>query len=213
MSGNIAFCRTILLAVIFTAAPVFGGPIPGTPDPSCNPSVDPPSGGGCVWYNFYAFASDGSIHAGDSFTNYYVAAPDPAWSITTSGPTFFRVLDGGHQGDVFSVYDNSILIGTTSATAIDANHACGSNEAQATNPAACWNDPLMSRGTFLLAAGSHSLTVTWDQRVPGGNSTLQWFQIGVAPSSTVPEPTTMLLLGSGLLLLGVRAYLRRPSRD
>src|SRR6185436_19505518 len=106
---------------ILLSIPCMAGDI-GAPDANCNPSVDPPVAGGCTWYNFYALIADGSIHAGSSFANYYVPASDPAWTFTTTTPQVLRIVDGGHQGDVFDVYDNGNLLGSMSATPIDADH-------------------------------------------------------------------------------------------
>jgi hypothetical protein len=173
------------LAVLMLVSTVcFAGAL-GAPDASCNPAVDPPAVGGCTWYNFYAFIADGSIHAGSSFANYYVAASDPPYTLTTSAPAVVRILDGGHQGDTFDVYDNGVFLGESSATPINAGHSCANDPTGAgTDPAACWNDPLMSRGTFPIAAGAHSLTIVWKQMVPGGDSDLQWFEVGAASSTT-----------------------------
>lgn len=189
MTNSISKIR--LAALILISIPCIAGGL-GAPDANCNPSVDTPVAGGCTWYNFYAFIADGSIHAGSSFANYYVPASDPAWTFTTTTPQVLRIVDGGHQGDIFDVYDNGILLGSMSATPINADHSCaGDPTGQGTDPAACWNDPLMSRGTFPIAPGSHSITVVWQQRVPGGDSDLQWFEIG-APSGT----TNLTFVGS-----------------
>lgn len=154
------------------------------PDTACNPALDPPVSNGCTWYNFYA-QPDGTIQSGSSFSGYYSVAPAPPWTITTTAAEVIRVVDGGHQGDVFDVYDNGVLLGETSATPIDANHSCANDPTGAgTDPAACWNDPLMSHGTFPLPAGNHSITVVWKQMVAGGMSSLQWFEIGNATAST-----------------------------
>jgi len=199
-----------LAKIVLIVAPCLGSTI-GPPDASCDPKVDPPVTGSCVWYNFYALA-DGSIQAGSSFQSYYIAADNPAWTITSTSYDLLRVLDGGHQGDTFDVFDHGIFLGTTSATPVDINHACaGDQTGPGFDPAACWNDPLMSRGTFLLPPGSHSLTVVWDQRVPGGNSTLQWFEIGAA--ATMPEPGTLLLTGFGLIAVAYLVGRRRSSRS
>ena len=169
-----------LAALLLISIPCFADL--GIPDVSCNPAVNTPVSGGCTWYNFSAMAADGSIHAGSSFTNYYIAAPAPPWTITTITPAVIRIVDGGHQGDMFTVYDNGVLLGETSSTFVDDNHSCaGDTTGPGTDPAACWNDPLMSKGTFTLSPGAHSITLVWNQRVPGGDSTLQWFEIGAAP--------------------------------
>jgi hypothetical protein len=188
--------KVFLTALIGLAAPCFAGSIDPA-DLNCNPATDPPAAGGCTWYNFYA-ATDGTISGGSSFMNYYVPASDPPWTIATVGFDIFRVLDGGHQGDRFNVFDNGILLGPTSATSIDASHSCKNDPTgPGFDPAACWNDPLMSRGAYVLPPGSHSLTVTWIQMVPGGNSMLQWFEL--ADPIVIPEPNSLLLLISGLI--------------
>lgn len=183
-----------------------GGAV-GPPDASCNPTISPPVSGGCTWYNFSA-NTDNTITSGSSFQNFYVDAGNPPWTFTSVGPVIWRILDGGHQGDTFDAFDNGVPLGITSSTPIDANHACATDPT-GTNPAACWNDPLMSRGQFQLGAGAHSLTVVWDQRVPGGNSTLQWFEIQSGSLSSVPEPAAFLMVGAGLLTV---AMIRRRPR-
>jgi hypothetical protein len=205
MSESRNLLKILMTAGIIIAAPCFGSAI-GPPDLNCNPTVSTPAVGGCTWYNFFA-NTDNTITNGSSFANYYVPSGDPPWTITTGASTIFRVLDGGHQGDTFQVLDNSVSLGLTSPTPIDATHACAGDPTGGNDPAACWNDPLMSRGAFLLPAGSHSLSVTWVQRVPGGTSSLQWFEI-----AAVPEPGSLFLVGSGLIAIA-RLVRRRRSRS
>jgi hypothetical protein len=61
------------------------------------------------------------------------------------------VTDAFTSGDVFNVFDNSTLLGTTSAATVGAN--CGSD------PAVCSTDASTSHGTFNLGAGAHSITI------------------------------------------------------
>ena len=176
-----AFAPTILIASV----PCFADGL-GAPDTNCDPTVTIPAAGGCTWYNPLFSGADGNAHAGSSFFNYYMAASNPPWTVTTTTPEVFRIVDGGHQGDMFAVYDNGVLLGTTSSSPVDMNHVCANDTTgDGTNPAACWNDPLMSRGTFAIAPGNHSFVIVWIQRVPGGDSSLQWFEIGPATSTAV----------------------------
>ena len=180
----------LALTILIFSLPGFASGL-GTPDTSCDPTASIPAAAGCTWYNVYFSNTDGSAQPGSSFTNYYVAASNAPWTITTTVPDVIRIVDGGHQGDMFAVYDNGVLLGTTSASPVDMNHTCANDSTgPGTNPAACWNDPLMSHGTFPIAPGNHSFVISWVQRVPGGDSALQWFEIGPA------TPTTTSFLGS-----------------
>ena len=200
----------VLAAAIFTGSCFASAIFPA--DASCNPGIDPPvSGGGCVWYDFYTVANGNPATiagASGGFSGFYTDAPSPAWTFTVpSGQSYdFRVVDGGHQGDTFSVFNNGSLVGSTSPTANNTGHPCGGLEADTTDPAICWDDPLMSQGTFVFGPGDYSITITWDQQVSGGASTLQWFELGQAPvEAGVPEPSTWLMLASGMLLMGIGA--------
>ena len=208
MTNQNGFLRFLVTALI--AVPCLGTALPA-PDAGCNPAVDPPGAGGCTWNNFYV-NTDGTVTAGSSFMNYYVNAGDPQWTFFSTGYNVWRIVDGGHQGDTFSAYDNGILLGTTSSTPVDVNHSCANDPTgPGFDPAACWNDPLMSQGSFMLAPGNHSLSIVWDQMVPGGISTLQWFEVGAAPSP-VPEPGTLLLIGSGFIGLALLCGRRRNGK-
>lgn len=191
------------LAVFALLCPLSGfGAAITTIDTACDPTVTTPASGGCTWYNFFLSDATGAPYGtGDSYQNYYVPAGEAPWTFTTLSYVTLRVVDGGHQGDTFDIYDNSVFLGTTSSTPIDAAYACGNDPQDlGVDPSACWNDSLFSRGEYLLAPGDHSLNILWNQRVPGGDSTIQWFELNVA-DNPVPEPSTFFLMGAGLVAL------------
>ena len=161
-----------------------------------------------TWYNFWNadgnnFATNGSSCSlgNPSCTEPYAAPGDPPWTFDVlTGGANFVITDGGHQGDIFTVFNFGSTLGTTSNVAVDTNHDCGGF------PTACLDDPAMSHGSFFLAPGSYSITIQEDQFFEP--SFLAWFQVD--PVTATPEPATFLLVGLTLTGAGL---LRRRRRE
>jgi PEP-CTERM motif len=110
-------------------------------------------------------------------------APDPPWTFTLLGQGFITVTDAALSGSAFDVFDFGVLIGST-PTVPFAGTNCGGD------PVPCSTDPNVSHGVFSLAPGAHSITII--ER--GGFGGAAYFRV----DDTIPEPTTLLLLASGL---------------
>jgi hypothetical protein len=176
MSRFASFALAILIAAF--APPLLAGPVVV----------------GGPWYEF-AFQGPGSfatecadICTASSGGN-SVFVDSPPWTFTASGATNLTVTDAFSFGDSFSAFDAGVLIGATPAVAIGGD--CGSD------PAVCVNDPGSSHASFVLAAGSHSITIRAD------NSP---FDAGAAffraDAVAVPEPGVLALLALALAGLG-----------
>ena len=77
----------------------------------------------------------------------------PPWTYTALTPTAVKITDSFTAGDMFSLYDNGLFVGTTSTvptTPTVTNNATADLD---------YLDPLLSHGLFTLAAGSHALTI------------------------------------------------------
>ena len=95
------------------------------------------------------------------------------------------VSDAFESGDTFYVYDGATFLGATSAPGSPVD--CGDD------PVSCLAVPGMSRGTFALGAGDHSITLSpYLAPSGGGSGYLAW---------AVPEPGSLTLLGVGLVAL------------
>lgn len=90
-----------------------------------------------------------------NFTSWDCALPcalSPTYQFATYEPTPLQVTDYQCVGDRFEVWDNGVLLGTTSVPSpID---DCAT---QVNTPDEGWADARYSKGTFILPAGDHDI--------------------------------------------------------
>jgi hypothetical protein len=106
---------------------------------------------------------------------------------TFSGSATLILTDAFQSGDVFQVFDNNTLVGTT--TAPTANLNCGSD------PEVCKTTAGMSTGTFSLGAGNHSITIRPSTLAPGTFGGVAYFRVdtggtGGNPTCTLTQTVT-----------------------
>lgn len=164
-------------------------------------TIDPFS----TWYEFsftyidLAPSAMGCTNCTPSSGGNSTYAPDPSWDFTASQAFTLIVTDAFVTGDAFNVYDYGKLIGVTSVPTIGTITGIS-------DPQLALLDPNLSHGYFQLSAGSHSITIDpYQVLVPGAA-----YFTAVDPAAPIPEPTTLILLGSGLV--GLVAFRRKPTR-
>ncbi len=114
---------------------------------------------------------------------------DSPW--TFSGPATLTVLDLFSSGDRFEVFNWGVSLGLTSAPG--RGGGCGDDIGCALNNAN------YSIGQFILAGGSHSITIKADTSPFGGGAAVL-----SALAAPVPEPGTIALAGAAIAFLAFR---------
>jgi len=115
------------------------------------------------------------------------------WTFTAPNPVLLSVTDAYFAGDSFSVFDFGVLLGSTPRVPL--MPALGSLD-----PNLTFADPAYSHASFMLPAGSHSLTIDVEAAQILGEG---FFRI-----SEVPEPSHTALLAVVLAL-----FMRRACRN
>lgn len=165
--------RRILIGLVATSAALVGGLLMAGSASAATPIATG------SWHEFY-FGATGSGALNEPFT--FFAATSAAVQVT----------DGFQKGDQFAVYDNGVLLGSTSAVAA-ANGSCG-------DPDVCFTDPTYSHGSFVVGAGNHSITIV--ATVSPYNGGGAWLRVVPTPLATCDTTITgthgALTLTSGL---------------
>jgi hypothetical protein len=147
------------------------------------------------WYEF-------EFGLAGSYASQFGSDPAPPWTYSESFATILTVTDIDNAGDMFTVYDNGTLVGSTS----DVPNTGITNNVYYPDTALTSSD--LSHGIFDLSPGSHSITIQVARNALNFVEGAAYFRVDIAP---VPLPPTVYLLGGSLVgLYGFR--LRRKNQ-
>ena len=125
-------------------------------------------------------------------------------AFTFSGPGTLEVTDCFIDGDAFEVFNNGASIGTTMGGT--------DNTTNVGTASGCFASPALSKGSFVLPAGSHSITIRTTQVCSvctSGGGYLRFTAGAAGPTSIPVAPLWALGLLSGLIVLVGMKKLRK----
>lgn len=117
------------------------------------------------------------------------------FTFTLTGSAVLSVVDGGFAGDVFQVYNHGALLGGTSAATDSYPNGVS------TNFDAAWTDSIYSQASFLLGAGSYSITGKLLSSALDDNGAPIDATVGAVRLTQVPSPAPLGLILAGIGLL------------
>ena len=125
------------------------------------------------------------------------------FTFTRTNDTILRVVDGGWSGDTFRVLSNGSPLGITAPA--PNNVAVEQLPATQAGFNTAWADPsFFSKASYLLPAGSYSITGLLNTSATFDGATPLNVTVGAVMLAPVPEPTSALMLLAGLGIVALR---------
>lgn len=132
----------------------------------------------------------------------WIDNPADGYQLTLTGSTRIDITDRLMIGDQYRLFVNGVALMTTSTPSIWLDGV----QTGTTTFDQAWANPFLSKGSLYLTAGTYDLDISVIRVASGVN-----YGSGFIRATSVPEPSTLLMLGAGILGLGLFQY-RKWSR-
>ena len=127
----------------------------------------------------------------------WIDNPADGYQLTLTGSTRIDLTDRLMIGDQYRLFVNGVALMTTSTPSIWLDGI----QTGTTTFDQAWANPFLSKGSLYLTAGTYDLDISVIRVASGVN-----YGSGYIRATSVPEPSTLLMLGAGILGLGLFQY-------